>query len=113
RTKVTDDLVVTHAFECERNARVKAVREPLIGARSIEALSRESNAYEALRSTSLVTPQSAAFPARGVKLLARRSLMRPGSVFRTPDFHDVRLVGMIRDHPVKAVAAKVHQATAV
>ena len=91
---------------------VEAVGHAQVRRRAVEALRGEPDAEQPLRRAALVAPQRAELAVRREVVLAGRRLVRPRAGLGAADLHHVRLLGVVRDDPVEAVAAQVHHAPA-
>ena len=80
---------------------------------AVETLCGEADANERVGGPADASPESAVFAGERVVVLAGFGDPRARAVFRATNFDDRRIVGTVRDAPVEAVAAHVHQPAAV
>src|SRR5947208_5560563 len=109
KTKVADDFVCANALENERSTWIGAVRQTPVRRRDVEPLRGEASPNYHLRRTALAPPESAIFASETVIILTR--LRRPGAnaAFVTPHLDKPRHYWVVRNSPVPAVRAHVHQ----
>ena len=111
--EVADRLLVADALHDPGDRLVERVGHAPVGPAVVEALGGEADARELLRRAAAQAPQPAALRRGRVVQLARPRLPRAHAGLALAHLHQPGLALAVRDDPVEAVAAHVHEPAAL